>query len=283
MPSEVLDGWPDPDPGQVRVLLLGTYHMDEPGLDEVNVDVDDVLSERRQAELRAMVEALAAWNPDRVAVERPAARAADVNEIYRSYRGGERAYDRETRIDPPHPYRDATDAECRSEVAQVGFRLADRLGLDRVDPVDHPTDIWNDELERLEERGFGPADKVGVELSDPDEHRRRTNERLAESTVLAYHRWLNREEQLAFNHRSMFGRYLRYGAGDNYGGPRLLAAWYERNLRMAHELWRALDAGDERVLLLVGSGHVRALRHLLGEFPMTCPVSPLPLLRPAAD
>ena len=36
-----------------------------------------------------------------------------------------------------------------------------------------------------------------------------------------------------------------------------------------------MDADDERILLVVGSGHGRVLRHLLTEAPMFRPVSPL--------
>jgi pheromone shutdown protein TraB len=47
---------------------------------------------------------------------------------------------------------------------------------------------------------------------------------------------------------------------------------------MVHHLWRAIEQGNERILLVVGTGHIRVLRHLLDETPMCCPVSPLPHL-----
>ena len=37
--------WPTPTPEQVEVVLLGTYHMTEPGLDAVNVSTDDVFAD----------------------------------------------------------------------------------------------------------------------------------------------------------------------------------------------------------------------------------------------
>ncbi|MFC6726787.1 hypothetical protein ACFQE1_20915, partial [Halobium palmae] len=98
--------WPAPDrEGQVEVLLLGTYHMDDPGLDEVNVDADDVLTDSRQAELRELADRLATWDPDRIAVERPHDRADELDDRYREYRSGERAYDREESFPSPHPDR----------------------------------------------------------------------------------------------------------------------------------------------------------------------------------
>ena len=73
--------------------------------------------------------------------------------------------------------------------------------------------------------------------------------------------------------------YLLVGEGENRGGPRMLARWYERNFYMAHNLTRVLRPGTRRVLVLVGSGHVPPLRNILDESPQFCPVSPLPYLR----
>ena len=112
---------------------------------------------------------------------------------------------------------------------------------------------------------------------DWDARTRADQERLRQSTLVEYLRYTNTEERLRVNHTGMFGM-IRFGEGDNFGGPRALATWYDRSLRMVHNVYRALEPGDERVLLIVGSGHVRALRHLFDEAPMFCPVSPLPLL-----
>lgn len=77
----------------------------------------------------------------------------------------------------------------------------------------------------------------------------------------------------------MFGIMLPAGEGANLGGPQLLGRWYERNIVMAHNLGRVLLPGTRRVLVLVRSGHVPALRNILHESPDFCPVSPLLYLR----
>lgn len=271
-------GWSRCASEQVQVMLLGTYHMDNPELDEVNVGADDVLASERQGELRTLTTQLARWRPERIAVERPYDRSDTVNALYEGYRTGERYYNREETIESPHPARTESTTECRSDIIQIGFRLAEELDHDRVYPIDSPTDLTNDEFEELEARDYQPEDKVSVSESDPELIEQEFNNRLANSTIPEYHRWLNQEEQLRTSHERMFGRFLRWGEGDNYGGPRALSIWYERNLRMAHNLWRALEEGDKRLLCIVGSGHIRILRHLLTEAPMFCPVSPLSYL-----
>lgn len=278
-PDETVpDHWPDPDPDQIRVMILGTYHMDNPGLDTVNVEADDVLEPDRQSEIERLVDLLEPWEPEHVAVERPYSHHEGLNDIYERYRSGEYEYGREEHIDPPHPERDDATTECRSEVIQVGFRLADRCGHDEVYPIDVPTGLGNEDIAALEERGFEPESKTDVELVDHEAKEREENDRLATSTIVEYLREDNREAELRFNHEGMFGEYMRWGEDDNFGGPDALATWYRRNLRMVHNVWRAVEPGDDRVFLLVGSGHVRVLRYLFDEMPQFAPVSPLPYL-----
>lgn len=230
------EGWPRCEPEQVEVMLLGTYHMDNPGLDEVNVNADDVLADDRQTQLETLVNHLMDFEPDRVAVERPYDNIEAVNDLYEKYRSGEYAYDRDETFPAPHPMRNDDKSECRSEIVQVGFRLSDNLNHERVYPIDYPTDISNDDLEALEENGFQPEDKVSFPTLDLEAHQHELNKRLANSTIPEYLHWLNQEEQVRVSNEGMFARLLRWGEGDNYGGPRTLAKWYDRNLRMAHNM-----------------------------------------------
>ena len=270
------EGWPRCESEQVQVMLLGTYHMDNPGLDEVNVDADDVLADERQAQLEALAERLADWDPDRIAVERPYDNMEAVNSLYESYRTGEYAYDREERFPAPHPMRDDEDSECRSEVVQVGFRLADRLNHSHVVPIDeHPDEP---DADPFADRDIDSTRKTSVSLPDPDEWKRDVENHLVSSSIPEHLVWMNRESQLRFNHDLMFGRTVRAAGEGLSGTPTFLAYWYDRNIRMVHHLWRTMEHGDERMLLVVGTGHIRVLRHLLDETPMCCPVSPLPYL-----
>lgn len=256
--------WPTPVAGQVEVMLLGTYHMANPGQDSFNVDADDVLTPDRQHELETLTDRLERYRPDRIAVEQPA--------------------DRQTRLDRRYRrYRDGGLRESRTETVQVGFRLADRLDHDRVLAIDHRPDLD----ERL--RGvlspdpddvLTPAD-VPYPLSDATALHRASQAHLDTATVPDHLAWTNREPQLALNHELMFAQALDRADPDL--GALVLASWYERNIRAVTTLWNELDRGTERVVVLVGSGHVRVLRHLLAEAPMFCPVSPLPFLLDDAD
>lgn len=273
-----LEAWPDCEPQQVRVMLLGTFHMDNPGLDEANVAADDILSDHRQAELHDLVDHLSDWNPHRVAVERPYDRSEEVNNRYKEYRSGERRFDREEEFPAPHPMRNEPVSECRSEVVQVGYRLADHLGHDFIATIDEYPDESRYDADPFEEREIDSTRKTPVTLRDPETTEEERLERLESSTILEFLAWINGESELRDNHNTMFDRGIR-AVDERFGSPVALAYWYDRNIRMVHHLWRTMDSDDSRILLLVGSGHIRVLRHLLDEAPMFCPVSPLPYLK----
>jgi hypothetical protein len=248
-------------PGEVEVLLLGTYHMDNPGLDAVKTEIDDVLAPSRQAELDSLVRRLAQWRPDQVAVEWPLTFADSARARFERYVGG-------------------TLAPSRNEVVQIGFRLAKQLGHPTVYPIDHSMPIGNDSIGALFARRADlkqAADSVTALLqaradsAAPLRRRQSVIEQLRETNSEAALRRGNSE--------GMFGALLPAGEGGNYGGPQVLAHWYERNIRMVHNLYRSLRPNTRRVLLVVGSGHVPPLRNLLDEAPQFCPVSPLPYLQ----
>src|SRR5215510_11390395 len=111
----------EPTAARTEVLVLGTYHMANPGRDIVNLKVDDVLAPKRQAEIAQLVEVLKKFNPTKIAVE--AELGSDrIPRRYSDYVAGK--YDL-----------------TANEVEQIGFRLAKQLGHKTVFPVDVDVDF----------------------------------------------------------------------------------------------------------------------------------------------
>ncbi|HUF64981.1 MAG TPA: DUF5694 domain-containing protein [Gemmatimonadaceae bacterium] len=246
---------------QVQVMLLGTYHFAGSSSDATRTDPDDVLAPRLQAEIEDLVSRLARWNPEQIAVEWPFSFTDSTRARYARFRAG-------------------ILAPSRNEVVQVGFRLADRLGHEAVYPVDMQMRLGNDSLAELMERRPDlqrHSDSLrGVLQSRADSGA----VRMGSATIVEILREANSEEALhGGNSLGMFGSFIAAGEGGNYGGPQLLARWYERNIVMVHHITRVLKPDTRRVLVLVGSGHVPAMRNILDESPQFCPVSPLPLLQ----
>jgi hypothetical protein len=235
--------------------------MANPGLDGFNLEADDVLSPRRQAEILVLVEALTGFRPTRVLIEAPA-EGTGSRERYRAFRDGER----EPR---------------RNESEQVGFRLATLLDHDEIHPVDVPMDLPVEPVFSLVEQDPDLQELMGGLQVYGERAMETLAGWLAGGTVGDMLYRMNTPEALAWAHDI----YLRYFppvvANGSYAGPDYLAAWYHRNLRIFGNFHRAVQGPNERLFVLIGQGHVPILRQLVIESPWFCLEDPLPHLEGA--
>lgn len=248
----------EPAPAPAQVLVLGTYHFANPGLDVVKTEVADVLSPGKQGEIAEVVEALVRFRPTKIAVEAPREWAPRLDSAYRAYRAG--AYELP-----------------RNEREQLGFRLAARLDHPRVYPIDHPGEFPFGavmEYARAHDPAFaGYVQRTVAEITAEENHRQR------EMSVGGNLRARNHPGTIARDH----GLYLRFasvGAGDAYVGADLVSKWYERNIRIFGNLQQIAEPGD-RILVIFGSGHSAILRELVRFAPGMQLVEALDYLPPA--
>ena len=91
-----------------EILVLGVYHMANPGRDVYNLQADDVLSPKRQQEIAELAAVLKRFRPTKIAVESNYGEDA-VPKRYAEYLAG-------------------THELTRNEREQIGFRVAKELG-----------------------------------------------------------------------------------------------------------------------------------------------------------
>jgi hypothetical protein len=71
----------------------------------------------------------------------------------------------------------------------------------------------------------------------------------------------NSEEHILKGHGHYLVDWFKVGVGNEYPGVDWVTAWYNRNLRIFANLQRITEAPDERILLIIGGGHLPILRH----------------------
>jgi hypothetical protein len=226
----------------VEVMVVGVFHMSNPGHDIHNLKVDDVLEPKRQAQIAAVIAGLARFKPTKVGVEWP---ADIVAERYKQYLAG-------------------TLAPSRNEVVQLGFRLAKTAGAEGVYSLDADGDFPYERLKNFAEtRGFKDlldADNAVVQRNVDEQARL-----LAEKGVAADLRFLNDPQRLRGDN-AFYRSMLRIGEGDDQPGVDLLTAWYHRNFRICANLLHLAKPGD-RIVVFFGSGHAFLLRQCVTETP----------------
>jgi len=92
---------------------------------------------------------------------------------------------------------------------------------------------------------------------------------IASHTVLENLVYTNSDARAAKD-MSMYFELARYGDPYDYAGPDLLAAWYQRNIRIYHNIVKLIESPSERILVIYGSGHLPWLRDdVLGDQQVT--------------
>ena len=246
-------GQATPSVGQaapVQVMVLGTYHMDNPGQDLVNVKAADVLTPQRQAELAAVAEALAKFKPTVVAIERITAAPGYVDEHYAKFSAADLTRQRDERV-------------------QVGYRVARVAGLQTVHGIDEQPsagepDYFPFEKVQAAARTHGQEAALGALLEQAGRLVTEFGARQESSTIAELLRDANDERGLA--DPSLYYALLGLDAGENQPGAELLGYWYMRNAKIAAKLHDVAKPGD-RVLVLFGSGHKHWLEQIVRGMP----------------
>lgn len=227
---------------ETQIMLVGTFHMSNPGADLHNVKVDDMLAPQRQTEIEAVANALARFKPTRVGVEWP---ADVVNERYAKFLAGT--------LPPSH-----------NEVVQLGFRLAHKLNLPQVDGLDVDGDFPFDDVAAWA-KAHGRGGEIDRVMAEGEAEVRKQTALQESKSVGGILRYLNEPAAIALNH-SFYPPMLTMGSGAEQPGVKLVSAWHQRNLAICARLLQTVKPGD-RVVVFYGQGHVYLLRQCLREQP----------------
>jgi hypothetical protein len=221
-----------------EVLVLGVYHMANPGRDIFNTHADDVLSPQRQQEIAELAAVLKKFQPTKIAVEAPYGEDA-VQKRYAEYLAGTRSL-------------------SRDEVEQIGFRLAKDLGHTTIYPVDEEAEF---PFQRVIDyaKATGQSAKLDTLMGEIGEMVKMQGEYLKAHTVLQTLLYLNSDAHVAQD-VGFYYLQARYGEPGDYAGPDLLADWYRRNLRIYNNVTKLVATPEDRVLVIFGAGHLGWLR-----------------------
>lgn len=259
---------PPPSAARTQVMVLGTFHFQDAGHDDFQPRFDvDVLSPERQVEVAELLDRLARFAPTAIALEWPADAQDRLDTVYAAFRAG-------------------TRAASANERDQLGFRLAARLGHDRVIAVDAPARWYDSALntdtlvQRARRFGQDALLARGMAWNAYYTARAEWEDSLKTTQTL-------RETLSAMNTmdalRQTLGQYLagsvEVGGGGDYTGADMRSAWYNRNLRIFTNLLRMQSDHEERILVIIGAGHAPLLRHFIENAPELQFVPPEMVLR----
>jgi hypothetical protein len=230
------------DAAPVSVMIVGGFHMSNPGHDMHNVVAGDVLAPARQAELARIADALNTFHPTAVMSEWEAGVA---NERYAQFLAG-------------------TLPPSRNEVVQLGFRLARQAGLPRFYGIDVEGDFPFEAVQSFAQ-AHGQMSVIESVGARSEEKVKGLSAMLESRGIAATLRHMNEPEQIRGDH-DFYRQMLRMGQGSQQPGAELLTAWYRRNFLICANLIQNSHPGD-RIVVFYGAGHSFLLRQCVAEMP----------------
>ncbi|RPD49634.1 hypothetical protein DNI29_02205 [Hymenobacter sediminis] len=240
------------------LLLIGTFHFDNPGLDVSKINTMDVQAPKVQAELETMATRIAAFQPDKVFVEWEAADQKGLDDLYAAYLGPDYAGYVQTKFSQrTHGF------YTRSEIVQLAFRAAKKAKLTKVYAMDYrktqfPYDSVMSAMKSAHQDDLLQGIQAYVKSYEEN-----MNKKLATNSITQLLLDENTKTNLDFNKGFYLNRVNRAGTTTNFSGPFLVSEWYRRNLYMYSIIQKTVAPTDDKVVVLVGSGHAAMMREFL--------------------
>ncbi|MEO8573540.1 MAG: DUF5694 domain-containing protein [Pyrinomonadaceae bacterium] len=231
--------------GVPEILILGTYHMANPGHDVFNMEADDVTSPKRQQEIKQLIEVLKIFRPTKIAVE---------SDVWSKRRTQEFA-----------DYSAGKFTLTRNEIDQIGYRLAKELGHTAIYPVDVDGDFPIGRVTNYA-KANGRADKFEAAMAGWGVIVKEQGDYLRTHSVLEMLEYMNTDAR-ATRDMGLYFSIVRYGDASDYAGADLLASWYQRNVRIYQNVIKLIDSPNERILVVYGAGHLGWLRQNVANDP----------------
>jgi hypothetical protein len=247
---------------KAKVLLLGVFHFDNPGLDDFKPQHQlDIHSEERQKEIINIVQRLGDFSPTKIGLEFQHGFQSRVDSLYSLYR--------EEKLQLP-----------TNEIYQLGFRIGVHAGLKQVHGIDAPGKYYSfiSELSPEEydkkaaeyiELGFN--EKPNTKIWYPHYQKLYSTEDSLkmERSIISYLRYLNSHDRVQISHGQYFVDSFKFGIGniDDYFGADMKTRWFNRNLRILQNIYRLIDSTEDRVLIIIGSGHLPILQQAIESSP----------------
>ncbi len=225
-----------------EVLILGVYHMANPGHDVFNMGADDILAPKRQQQVAELAQVLEKFKPTKIAVEWDS--QSRLNDRYTKYLAGQYVL-------------------TANEIDQLGLRIAKDLGHKSLYAVDIDGEFpWLGVVNYAKANGQGARlDSLMAEIGNMVKAQ---GEFLGKHTVLETLRYMNADEKVAED-VGYYYREAKWGENGDYAGPDLLAEWYKRNIRIFNNISKIITSPDDRVLVIYGSGHLGWLRQMVSS------------------
>ncbi len=228
-----------------EVLLMGTFHYNNPGADVAKTKSFDILSKQSQLELELIASKIKEYNPSKIFVEWPYDEQPQLDSLYQLYQDGNYFINDSL-----------SNFYLKNEIFQLAFRVAKKSNLEKIYAMDYNktafpyqevmNDIEANQQIALKEK----LEQTIAKFTNDFDNMIDSGASLTELTLA-----LNTEEMNYTSNDLHNNLFSMAGGVDDFNGVFLTSEWYKRNLYMWTLIQKNTDESDKRIMVLAGSGH----------------------------
>ncbi len=240
-----------------KILTLGTFHFH---LVQSQFGVDfDINSSDKQKELAEITRQIAQYKPTKIFVEWEFSQQQELDALYNLY-----LKDKSFEL-IKQKYGKNETKYFESEVQQLGFKLADKLGHKKLYAFDYILNEPNDtlmvaiqkanqtELMNEIQKDFGEYGQMLLSKFQQEKSMK---------NLLLFFNNKELENMLNSGYISLFNK---AGIADDFSGAYFVSERFRRNLYMYSLIQKQINKTDERILVIVGGQHAAGFRDFVRD------------------
>lgn len=226
-----------------QILLFGSFHFENPGLDVAKVNTFDVMTDKSQKELENITDKIKKFGPNKIFVEWNYQKQAKLDQFFAKNTDSLLKNDSDERV-------------------QVALRSAKKLGLKKLYAIDYnETDFPYDSLVK-EMKTANQFDLIKKNEETMKNYETDFNAKITKYSLTQLLLDVNKPDLSWYLQTAIKG-----GKTDNFVGAFLVSEWYRRNLYMYTLITKLTESKDDKIMVLLGAGHTEMIREFVKHNP----------------
>jgi len=226
-----------------QILLFGSFHFENPGLDVAKVNTFNVMTDKSQKELENITDKIKKFGPDKIFVEWNYQKQAKLDQFFAKNTDSLLKNDSDERV-------------------QVALRSAKKLGLKKLYAIDYnETDFPYDSLVK-QMKTANQFDLIKKNEETMKDYETDFNAKITKYSLTQLLLDVNKPDLSWYLQTAIKG-----GKTDNFVGAFLVSEWYRRNLYMYALITKLTESKDDKIMVLLGAGHTEIIREFVEHNP----------------
>ncbi|MEZ0006961.1 hypothetical protein ABH942_002339 [Flavobacterium sp. 28YEA47A] len=227
-----------------QILLVGSFHFENPGYDVAKVNTFDVMTPKSQKELETITNRIKKFGPDKIFVEWDYTKQNELDRFYAQ-----------------NP--DSLLKTMADERVQLALRAAKKLNHKKMFAIDYLDTTFPYEMMLLGMEQAGQTQLIEQNKRMMKHIETTTNKKIATYSLTDLILSMNTQEYTNSDIQWYVGLANKAGKTDNFIGASLASEWYKRNLYMFSLVQKLTESKDDKVMVLLGAGHISMFREIV--------------------